>query len=239
MKLIEFLIDHFQILIPVAIIVISALSTSKKGKGGSEKRPLSPQERQQQAAEEQRVREIQEEIRRKIAERTGGASGTQAQQSQRARPQPQQSRSREPQRSSQGHKEYTQPSRSRQMDAPRSSGSGHKYMPEHDSPHGMSASGSYHQNHEDPWAAKVAEQERLVKEQLQEAKRLEGRLKGGGAPIGGAFPEPGSGKKAVVGGVQASLLKDLRSTRGQRKAMLLREVLGTPVGMRKPGGSVL
>lgn len=247
MRLIEFLINHFEILIPVAIIVISALSSSKKKKGGSANRPLSPQERQQQAAEEQRVREIQEEIRRKIAERTGaGPSHQGAPQASRSRPV--QTRTQEPGRSSQGHKTYAPAGQSRQMDAPRSSHQGHKHFPDHDDPHGIPLPGSHRhapQSSQDRWAAKVAEQERLVQEQLEKAKRLEGRLKGGSqamaaSVIGGAFPgSEGASSSVATGGAQSDLMKDLRDTKGQRKAILLREILGTPVGMRKPGTSLL
>jgi len=254
MRIVDFILNHIEFLIPVVILVISALSSTKKKNPGRSTTTVSPQQRQQQEAEERRVREIQEEIRRKIAERTGAGAST----PQRSRSQPVQSqtRSREPQRSSQsggrksyerhertvsqesGHKEYER------YERPVSQTSGRKFMPEHDKQHGMSTPVSRHREPENKWAAEVEEQERKVEEQLRKAKQLRGRLKqkdpGLGAPIGaGGFPSSKVDKVIPMKGLQAEVLADLRNSNGQRKAILLREILDKPIGMRKPGTSTI
>lgn len=242
MRLVEFILNHLEILIPVAILIISGLGgATKKKAGGSSKMP-PPQQLQQREAEERRVREIQEEIRRKIAERTGAGGAVlspkpTAQRSQ-SRPLQSQTRSREPQRSSQsGHKEYGRVERPAQQEVSR------KFMPEHDKQHGIPNPVGHPRQQVTDWAAKVAEQERLVEEQLQQAKRLQSRLKRkdskSDTPMGGDFPSAHVDKMIPMQGTRAALLRDLRSTQGQRRAILLREILDKPIGMRKPGTSVI
>ena len=80
--------------------------------------------------------------------------------------------------------------------------------------------------------AEVLERQRALEEQMRELAAKREHVKRRAAEAAAISGETVSG--ASVAGAQSggSLLTDLREAKNLRRAVILREVLGTPVGMR-------
>jgi hypothetical protein len=200
----DWILDHLQVVIAIAGVIAYWLTARSKQKaaektdynGGGTPGALpgggrAMREGQQAMEQAEATRRIQEEIRRKIAERAGNAGGVRTVQSLPTPP-PMPARRRESELAREVRREET----------------------ERD-------------------AAAVLERQRALMDQLaalKERKAAEGVETKAVWNVDTTAATPARTSARV--GEEVSLLAELRNARSLRKAIVLREVLGTPVGLR-------
>ena len=181
-----------NVIIPIIIMILYGLGSAKQKKDGKD----APSDQQPQADpdEARRVREIQEEIRRKIAERTGRVPPpVPAQQPPTSKPIPQTQRFPTPSRKPTPPPEpvpVQQPTRSYQDE---------------------------------------------LQEKLRQIKKLEAETATKVESMG-AYSIRKPSKKVARGELRSQLYGDLAHPLGQKKAILVSEILGSPVGIKGPAG---
>ena len=200
----DWLLENFGKLLPVVLMLLYFLLNKGKKPTEGEEGGAGPEG----SEEEDRVKRIQDEIRRRILERQRGES-----------PQP----------------TVTQP-----------------VLVEERPLHG-SQTGDFHEQetgpaplHRPDWleqeeaARRVLEQQAKLAERLEQARRL-ATARGNGGMVRAAPQErsPSTMDRVArragerINPLRRTLIKDLAAPDGLRRAVLLREVLGEPVGMRR------
>ena len=192
-----------NVLVPIIIMILYGLGSRAQKKQQGEVDELEPVEEIETSADEaRRVREIQEEIRRKIAERTG-------------RPQPpatpRQAATLQP---AEPRRQYSRPATiPAQMP-------GKSMPPPASRPPAIPLfDQTSHQREIEAKMRKVRELEAKIKSKPQEAAIWGERR-----------------KSTPKGQLRKELFKDLSNPLGQKKAILVGEILGVPVGIKGPAG---
>ena len=187
-----------NVVIPLIIAILYFVGNAAKKKGEGDVPDALPSGQEIDPEEARRVSEIQEEIRRKIAERTGRAPpplpsvpGQQRQQSGR------------PYMAPKGEAQPARPVR-RQTSPP---------IPQP--------------------AYSADTHKRELKAKMKKVRELEAQIKSKPSQK----PWSDSCNPTVsAGALQRELFKDLSNPLGQKKAILVSEILGSPVGIRGPSG---
>jgi hypothetical protein len=188
----NWILEHVQVLIAIAAAITYMISRGHAEKPDAADRPGTPAEQKQA----ERTRRIQEEIRRKIAERRGGGGDVP---------------SLDP---------FGGPLRrmARQLEEAAAAARQPEPPPELET------------------KAVLARQQRLAEEmRILEAARESERRRAADIARRQAAPALRSAREAVSGlapSARATLLTDLRGPQGLRRAVLLREILGPPVGLK-------
>ena len=188
-----------NIIIPIIIMILYGIgSVGQKKKG--EKKGSGQQQPQTVPDEARRVREIQEEIRRKIAERTGRAP---------APPPPPPVPAREPP----GRKPVPQ-TQAKRFPTPTRTPTRQQQPP--------------------PTPTRSYQDE--MEEKMRKIKALEAQAAAHKQPDEGAYAIKTRKRKVTGGDLRGQLFADLANPLGQRKAILVSEILGAPVGIKGPAG---
>ena len=180
-----------NVVIPIIIMILYGVGSVAQKKDKGKKGKGAPREQQQPDPEEaRRVQQIQEEIRRKIAERTGRVPPPiKPQARKQVQPPPR----------------FPEPSRT---------------PPRRSEPVPIAPTRSY----QDEMAAKLR--------QIKELEAQAAAAKAVPAAVWGI-----EAKRPVSRGeLRSQLFKDLSHPLGQRKAILIGEILGSPVGVKGPAG---
>jgi hypothetical protein len=200
----EWILENFGKLIPILLAVLYFWLSSKK------RRPDEEEAEESDGSDEaERARRIQEEIRRRILERQrGDSSGPHVEPPVLVEESLHQTQNRQVRRA------------------------------EHGDLHEM-AHGGFEVPDPDEEQREVLERQAQLVERLEEARRLGEARKASGMR---AKAKTGStGRRGVkppsvewaVNPLRVALLRDLRGRTGLKRAILLREVLGEPVGLRR------
>jgi hypothetical protein len=194
----DWILEHIRVLIVVGGAIAYWLNQRKKAREAAEaERSLPAQPVQAPASqlneEAERVRRIQEEIRRKILQRTSGGAAP-------ARPQP--------------PPELPEPVMAK--------------------PRAQEREDAYSLSRDD--STELASREKALLEQQQDPlarmRDLEANRRQSSSRKAEAFAEKTTAALGSAAAEKGSLLADLRNTSSVRRAVILREILGTPVGLR-------
>ena len=185
-----------NVIIPIIIMILYGLGNvgQKKKKSGKQARGQQPP--QTDPDEARRVREIQEEIRRKIAERTGRV--------------PPPIPTREP--------ETVKP------------------VPQTQTQRFPTPSRTTTRRPEPPPVQPARTYQDELEEKMRQVRELEAQAAAKPAVSAGAYAIKKSPRKVAHDAMRAQLLTDLSHPFGQRKAILVSEILGPPVGIKGPSG---
>lgn len=192
-------LDNVIIPLIIAVLYFVGNAAQKKAKGEKPGGPSSG--RKVNPDEAKRVSEIQEEIRRKIAQRTG-----------RMQPPP----PPPVQTTTQKAEPWAKPLVTPQREQPQRPSSVRPPPPPTPAPAFQT----------DSYRRDIEEKMRRVRELEAQAKSVPVQMNWGSDTTGRAL-----GRK-----LQRELLKDLAHPVGQRKAIMLSEILGSPVGIKGPAG---
>lgn len=190
-----------NVIIPIIIMILYGIgSVGQKRKEG--KKAPGQQQPQADPDEARRVREIQEEIRRKIAERTGRSPAPPPPVPTREPP------ARKPVPQSQPKRFPTPSSKPTKRPEPVAAPPVPSYQ--------------------DEMAAKMRE----IKELEAQAARVAAKTQ----QVEGFGVKTSRTRKVPKGKLRSELFADLANPQGQRKAILVSEILGAPVGIKGPAG---
>lgn len=190
----EWVLNNLEnVIIPIIIMILYGLGSAKQKKDG--KKAPSNQQPQTDPDEARRVSEIQEEIRRKIAERTGRV------------PPPVPAPARVPQASKPAPQTQKFPTPSRTPTPPPES------VP-------VQPTRSYQDE---------------LQEKLRQIKELEAQTATKVESLS-AYNIDKPSKRVARGELRSQLYGDLSHPLGQKKAILVSEILGAPVGIKGPAG---
>lgn len=193
-----------NVVVPIIIMILYGLGSraqKKQERGETSEEPL--EEVENSVDESRRVQDIQEEIRRKIAERTG-----------RSVPPPPPNPRPDTQPASQPGTQYSEP-RLPTQSWPRST-------PPPPAPRPPVIP-----------AFDQKSQQREIEAKMRKVRELEAKIKK--KPLeAAAWGE--RRKSAPKGQLRKELFEDLASPIGQKKAILVGEILGSPVGIKGPAG---
>lgn len=182
-----------NVIIPIIIMVLYGLGSAKQKKDGKNAPVEQPSEADPDEA--RRVREIQEEIRRKIAERTGRV------------PPPVPAPARVPQTSKPAPQTQKFPTPSRTPTPP-------------PAPVPVQPTRSY----QDELQAKLRQIKELEEQTVTKVETLS------------AYSQVKPSLKVARGELRSQLYADLAHPVGQKKAILVGEILGPPIGIKGPAG---
>ncbi len=192
----EWVLNNLEnVIIPIIIMILYGLGSAKQKKDGKNAPVEQPSEADPDEA--RRVREIQEEIRRKIAERTGRAPP----------PTPPPAPARVPQASKPAPQTRQFPTPSRTPTP----------QPE---PVPVQPTRSYQDE---------------LQEKLRKLKELESQTVTKAETIS-AYSQVKPSLKVARGELRSQLYADLAHPLGQKKAILVGEILGPPIGIKGPAG---
>lgn len=192
------------IIIPIIIAVLYLVGNSAQKKAAKDKQSKSKQQQEADPNEARRVAEIQEEIRRKIAERSGRT------------PRPVHQAPSAPMRPPVGGKSVPKSFRtSPQKSPPTIPQPVRKPTPAPTSPPTFQAE-LY---------------QRDIEAKMKKVRELEARVKA--KSMRNVWGQSTT-QKAPQSKLQRELFKDLSHPLGQRKAILVSEILGSPVGIKGP-----
>ena len=201
-----------NVIIPIIIMVLYGLGSAAQKKDQKKKKEQRSRQQQADPNEARRVREIQEEIRRKIADRTGRT------------PPP----IKKPTRAQPVQMPPQSPGRKRTiLEKPHG-------LPEHSQKYSDEQRGSSSRPTRQPQPQPVFETdtyEREIEEKMRQVRKLEAQAKRRTLPPPlTRHPRP----KVAAGELRTQLYKDLSHPLGLRKAVLVSEILGSPVGIKGP-----
>ena len=180
-----------NVIIPIIIMILYGLGSAKQKKDNKEAPMDQPPEADPDEA--RRVREIQEEIRRKIAERTGRV--------------PPPAPARVPQASKPASQTQPPPTPSRTPTPP-------------PAPVPVQPTPSYQDD---------------LQEKMRRIKELKAKAESQVKTVS-EYTIGKSSKKVARGELRSQLFKDLAHPMGQKKAILVSEILGPPIGIKGPAG---
>jgi hypothetical protein len=194
------------VVVPIIIFILYSIGNKAQNKEKSKGQTPDSSEEQVNSNEAERVRHIQEEIRRKIAERTG-------------RVPPPLQEAPAPVKDREGHKQTYQQQPRRPQSRPVQKFPEPSRRPK---PPPLSESGF-----------QVESYEKDIEAKLRKVRELESQLKGSQIPAAWGTRFKTSSPR---GELRKQLFKDLSHPLGQKKAILISEILGSPVGVKGPAG---
>ncbi|MCB1121465.1 MAG: hypothetical protein KJT03_07950 [Verrucomicrobiae bacterium] len=214
----DWILDNLQnVVVPIIILILYGLGSAAQKKEKQSKQGKGKTIQEVDPDETRRVREIQEEIRRKIAERTGRTPPPLRPSSQASR----EARGEKP-TYQEGHKLDPRPSQKFPGPARRQPQPADRHF----------------ERPATPPAFPQDMYQREIKAKLRKARELEEKAKARTQQIkvlDQSWDAPS--RKTIAGSeLRKQLFKDLAHPLGQKKAILVSEILGKPVGLKGPSG---